>query len=75
MGSRVSQENMRSPMPVAVWMAWPSGPGAVRKGRRFSVISTTASSQSQVGRRAAVGGEESVMEQARPGRRGTAAGR
>jgi hypothetical protein len=39
------------------------------------VISTTASNQSQVGRRAAVGGEESVMEQARPGRRGTAAGR
>ena len=41
MGSSVSQESWLRFIPVAVLTAWPSGPMAVRKGRRLMVIATT----------------------------------
>ena len=45
MGSSVSQASACRPSPVCACMVGVSGPMAVRKGRRFSVTSTTVASQ------------------------------
>ena len=73
MGSRVSQLKLRKSMPVACWMVWPSGPGAVKNGRRLMVTSTTTASHSKGGTRGAEG-ELGVIKSIAPSARAAGAG-